>query len=221
MALDPPGGELGLGVFVTPGPHAALTQGPPPGPTVCLYTYPLPFQRWAAAYEEGVATVTSTVRQVPGECWPAEMKCRSRMHYYLADREAARIEPGARAILLDADDCISETSTANILLYREGEGLISPPDESILRGITLGFVVELASRLGITFHRRAIPVGEIETADEMLLLSTPSGILPAVRWNGRPIGTGQPGPVYRRLLAAFSESVGVDIASQARNAVAD
>ena len=216
LALEPPGGELGLGVFVTPGPYATLSQGQSPGPTVCLYTYALPFQLWAAAYEEGVATITSSIRQIPGDCWPAGLKCRSRMHYYLADLEAARTSGGARAMLLDAGGCVTETSTANILFYREGEGLISPPGEAILPGITLEFVAELAQELGIAVHRRAIPAKEIETADEMLLVSTPSGILPGVRCNDRPVGAGRPGAVYRKLLAAFNQSVGVDIARQAR-----
>jgi pyrroloquinoline-quinone synthase len=42
------------------------------------------------------------------------------------------------------------------------------------------------------------------------------GILPATRFDGRPVGTGAPGPVYRRLLAAWSADVGLDIAAQAR-----
>ena len=220
LSFNPPGGELGLGVFVTPGPFATLAGDAPQRPTVCAYTYHLPFQRWARAYEEGVVTVTSPVRQVPNDCWPAELKCRSRMHYYLADRHAAEQHPGARAILLDHDGCVSETSTANILLYREDEGLISPPADAILQGITLDFVSELATGLDIAVHRRPIPAGEIETAEEMLLVSTPSGILPAVQCNGRPIGSGKPGPIYRRLLAAFGESVGVDIGRQALEAAA-
>lgn len=220
LSFDPPGGELGLGVFVTPGPYATLAGDAPLRTTVCAYTYHLPFQRWAGAYEQGVTTVTSSVRQVPDDCWPAELKCRSRMHYYLADRQAAEQQPGARAILLDHDGNVSETSTANILLYRASEGLVSPPDDAILQGITLDFVSELAAGLGIAVQRRPIPAKEIETADEMLLLSTPSGILPAVQCDGRPIGSGMPGPVYQQLLAAFSESVWVDVAAQARDAIA-
>lgn len=216
LAFDPPGGELGLGVFVTPGPYATLAGDDAAGPTVCVYSYALPFRLWAAGYEAGVTTVTSSIRQVPGDCWPAELKCRSRMHYYLAEQEAARKQPGAKAILLDHGGCLSETSTANILLHVAGQGLITPPESASLTGITLEFVSELASQLGIAFERRPIPADEIHSADEMLLTSTPSGLLPAVECDGRPIGTGSPGQVYRQLLAAFSKAVGVDLAQQAR-----
>jgi branched-chain amino acid aminotransferase len=38
--------------------------------------------------------------------------------------------------------------------------------------------------------------------------------MPATRINGQPIGDGKPGPVHRRLLAAWSEEVGLDIGAQ-------
>ena len=98
--------------------------------------------------------MTTAVRQVPGDCWPSELKCRSRMHYYLADREAAAIEPGPRALLLDHEGFVAEASTANALAYRAGEGLLSPPLGKVLRGISMGVVVELTERLGIPFRQR-------------------------------------------------------------------
>ncbi|MFM8703581.1 MAG: hypothetical protein ACKOHG_06875, partial [Planctomycetia bacterium] len=51
---------------------------------------------------------------------------------------------------------------------------------------------------------------------EILLSSTPNCLLPATRFDGRGIGTGLPGPGFRRLLAAWSDRVGLDIAAQAR-----
>ena len=140
------------------------------------------------------------------------------MHYYLADREAARKQPGAKAILLDHEGCLSETSTANLLLHFPGRGLVSPPSQDTLAGITLDFVGELAGQLGISLERRHVPAEEIEAADELMLTSTPSGILPVVECDGRPIGAGSVGPVYRKLLAAFSAAVGVDVARQAMDA---
>ena len=70
-------------------------------PAVCLHTYPLPFHRWAERYREGQALATTDVEQVSPRCWPPSLKCRSRMHYYLADRQAAARDPQARALLLD------------------------------------------------------------------------------------------------------------------------
>src|SRR5205807_1582292 len=82
-----PGDDLGLAIFVTPGAYAALAGRESP-PTVGLHTFPLAFSRWAKSYRGGVALVTTSIEQVPPQCWPAELKCRSRMHYYLADKQA-------------------------------------------------------------------------------------------------------------------------------------
>ena len=138
------------------------------------------------------------------------------MHYYLADREAAARHPGARAILLDENGYVAEASTANVLVYRTGEGLISPPRDHILSGVSLGVVEELAGQLGVPFVMRQLGASEFKSADEAILASTSVCVLPIVECDGRAIGGGTPGPVYRRLLTAWSELVGLEIADQAQ-----
>src|ERR1700722_12845476 len=148
------GDDLGLSLFVTPGPYVTLAPGSSTGPTVGLHTYPLPFRLWSSKYERGETLVVPDIRQVPAECWPAELKCRSRMHYYLAERQAAEISPGARALLVDAEGFVTETSTSNLLVYRSDEGLVSPRRERILPGISSQALAELAQPLGIYFSER-------------------------------------------------------------------
>jgi branched-subunit amino acid aminotransferase/4-amino-4-deoxychorismate lyase len=138
------------------------------------------------------------------------------MHFYLADREAAQARPGARAILLDEDGFVAEATSANVLTYRQGEGLVSPRPEHILFGVSVGVVQELAARLDLPFVTRPLSVDELRTADEAMLTSTSICLVPIVECNGQPIANGKPGPLYRRLLAAWSDMVGVDVAGQAR-----
>lgn len=185
-------------------------------PTVCVHGHPLPFKSWASQFETGVPVVISSIRQVPTNCWPAELKCRSRMHYYLADREAAAKRPGARAIVLDQDGYVAEATTANVFVYREGKGLVSPTAENILVGVSLTVVEELAAKLDIPFVMRQLTVDELRTSDEAMLASTSICALPIIECDGHAIGNGKPGPIYRRLLAVWNELVGVDIAAQAR-----
>ncbi len=213
--LDP-GDDLGLSVFVTPGPYPAYAGDDVlPEPTVCLHTYPLPFRLWAGKYRAGQSLRVTSVRQVGPENWPAALKCRSRMHYFLADREAASVEPGARALLLDREGFVTEASTANLLIYRAEEGLVSPPCEHILHGISMDVALELAAELPIPALHRPLREQDVAPADEVLLTSTPLCLLPVTRFNGRPVGDGRPGEVFGRLLRAWSEAVGVDIAAQA------
>ncbi|MDZ4821303.1 MAG: aminotransferase class IV [Planctomycetota bacterium] len=212
--------DLGVSIFLTPGPYETLADGAPAGVTLGVHTYRLPFDRWAKAYQHGVRLVTTEVQQVPTECWPAELKCRSRMHYYLADRRAAEIEPGARALLLDAAAHVTETSTANLLVWNEATGFVTPPRSRVLPGITLQVTKELSEKLDQPVTERDLTVADLHNADEMILCSTPSCILPVSSLNKKPIGGSThhiPGQMYQRLLSAWNELVGLDIAKQAVN----
>ncbi len=210
-----PGDDLGVSVFVTPGRYLAYSGPGPVTPTLCVHTYPLPFFLWAEKYRSGQSLVLPETRQVPQRCWPAHLKCRSRMHYYLADRQAAAREPGARALLLDLEDFVTETSTANVVIYSTEKGLESPPDERTLPGISLRYLARLAEELRMPFHRRDLTADDLRRADEIFLTSTPLCMIPVTRFEGRPVGDGKPGPVFRTLLRAWSRSVGLDIEGQA------
>jgi branched-subunit amino acid aminotransferase/4-amino-4-deoxychorismate lyase len=210
-------GELGLVHFVTAGEYSgyAGTAGMPvrQGPTFCAHTYRLPLERWARPMQAGARLVTPSVRHVPAQCWDPQIKCRSRMHFYLADREARSIDADAWALLQDLAGNLTETPTANFLLIEDGT-MVSPPAANILPGISRAVAIELARRHGIPFTECDITVPAALAADEALLTSTPYCLLPVTHINGAAIGGGKPGPVFRQLLAAWSAEVGVDISRQ-------
>ncbi|MDA0658722.1 MAG: aminotransferase class IV [Planctomycetota bacterium] len=208
-----PADDLGLSIFVTPGPYAAF--GETGKPLVGMHTYPLAFHSWADKYTTGQRMVIVDVCQVPETCWPAELKCRSRMHYFLADREASQKDAGARALLLDQAGWVSEASTANVFAYFAGTGLVAPPQEKTLPGISLAFVRELAMELDIPFVDRPMRPEELFRANEFFLCSTSPCILPVTRLNGQPIGTGSPGPMGVQLLQKWGEHVGLNLQDQA------
>ncbi len=214
-ALLSDGDDLGLGIFVTPGPYGTLAGLASPGPTVGIYTFPLPFQNWAATYERGQALRTTSIEQVSEKCWPRELKVRSRVHYFLADREAAAAEPGARAVMLDADGFITEGTTANLLLYTARYGLVTPPEGKVLPGISLSAIRDFATTEKIPFAERDIYPVDLANANEVFLCSTSSCILPMVRFNGSAVGDGFPGPMFHRLLTAWNRLAGLDLVAQA------
>lgn len=208
--------ELGMVHFVTAGElpvYAGSAGASPTGPTWCIHTFPLPFRLWARRMREGAHVVTPSTRHIPPQCYDSKMKCRSRMHYFLADQEARLVDPEAIALLLDLDGNVTETSGANFLIV-EGDTIVSPMLNNILPGISRATVAELAPKLGLRFVERDIQVHTVMNADEAFLSSTPYCLLPVTRINGVTIGTGQPGPVLRRLLNAWGDDVGVDIAGQ-------
>lgn len=200
--------DIGVTVFVTPGVPGDAR------PTVCLECQPLAFHTWCDLYEHGQRLAVTSIRQVPTDCWPAALKCRSRMHYYLADQEAKQRDPHARALLLDHQGWVTEASTANLVLIGEGQ-LVSPPQETVLPGISLSMVRELAADLGLEYLERPLKPEELVVADEVLLCSTSPCVWPVSMIDGRPVAGRVPGDYARKLLERWGESVGVDIPVQA------
>jgi branched-subunit amino acid aminotransferase/4-amino-4-deoxychorismate lyase len=214
------GGDLGLIHFVTAGeyPTYAGLAGRPARttPTVCVHTFPLPFELWAAKMQTGAHLVTPSIRHVPPQCYDPKMKYRSRMHFYLANQEARLVDPEASALLLDLHGNVTETATANFLMVERGT-IVSPTLVNTLPGISRATVRELAGKLGVPFVERDLQVYSVLNADEAFLTSTPYCLLPVTKVNGVPIGDGRPGPLFRRLLGAWSEEVGLDIEQQIRD----
>ncbi len=216
--------DLGINHFVTAGEvrgYGRLIGRPVrTTPTVAVLTFPLPFELYADKMRNGVHLVTPSVRQIPPECLDPHLKCRSRMHYYLADEEARRVDPTASALLLDLAGRITETSTANFLMVERGR-IVSPPFARTLAGVSRRTVVELAAQLGIPFVERELSLANALNADEAFLTSTPYCLMPVSRINGQAIGDGQPGPIFQRLLAAWNRLVGLDVMQQVGNATAN
>jgi branched-subunit amino acid aminotransferase/4-amino-4-deoxychorismate lyase len=212
---DAAAADLGLVIFVTPGELAAQHAGRAGSPTTVVHSFPLACSLWAQAYDVGVGLRCVSIQQVPAGCWPISAKIRSRMHYFLADREAAAAEPGARPLLAHTDGRISETSTANVAVVH-GRTITVPPPTDALPGVSLGHLEQLAHVAGLSWQARSLHRDDLISADEVLLTSTPWCLQSAVRLDGVPIGSGKPGSVYRQLLAAWSEGVGLDIVAQAQ-----
>jgi branched-chain amino acid aminotransferase len=210
-----PGQDLALVVFATPGPigyYLGEPGGPGDGPpTLGLHTFPLPLARYAHLFSEGAHVVIPTVRHVDAACVDPRIKQRSRLHWWLADRQVRLREPGASALLLDSQGYATETAAANFLVVRD-RTVLCPPRSIILGGISLQVTQELCRDLGIAFREERLTVSDCQSADEALLTGTAFGLAGVSRINGQSLAW--PGPVYRRLLAAWGEATGIDIASQ-------
>jgi branched-chain amino acid aminotransferase len=153
------------------------------------------------------------VRQIPSVCIDPKIKCRSRMHWWLADQESHQVDPLAVSLCLDLNGNVTETGGSNFLIVSEG-AIISPAPHHILPGISIQTVRELCAELEIEFLEHDFQVYDVINADEAMLASTPYCLAPITKINGVPIGSGQPGPVFERLMQAWSERVGLDIMGQ-------
>lgn len=209
--------DVSLVMFISPGELAvyagAADLDQAMEPTLCMHTFPLPFRRWAPYFRDGAHVVTPWQRHVPPECVDPKIKHRSRLHWWLADQETRLVDPHAVTLLLDLDGNVTECTGANFLMVRDGRVLLPSP-RNILRGVSMVTAIELCEELGIPVEERNFQVYDVVQADEAMLASTPYCLAPATQINGHPIGDGGIGPVFHRLLAAWSERVGRDLLGQ-------
>ncbi len=196
-------------------PHFGTVGRGGAGPNVLVWTHELGFRYWARHYLEGARCVIPSVRHVEAAAQDPRMKTRSRMVFARAEQEAHALDPGAYTLLLDGGGRIAEATGANVLLVRGGE-ILTPRTGAALEGVSLGMARDLSADLGIPVREADLTTYDVLVADEALLSSTPYGLLPVTRVNGAPVGSGQPGPVFARLIDAWSESVGVNIVDQAQ-----
>ena len=196
--------------LMKPGPTSSQSNPA----TVMIFTSPMDLRGWARYYTEGCHAVTSISRAIPAQSLDARIKNRSRLFYTLADAESRLIDPEAQCVILDTDGFVSENKGGNIFAVIDGE-LRTPTSENCLAGISRRTVLELAAELGVhTRETRLLPY-DLYTAEEVFFTSTPYCIMPATRFNGLPVNDGRVGAVTQRLLAAWSERVGMDIVAQA------
>lgn len=169
----------------------------------------------ADRYAGGAHFVITPQQSVPARYIDPKAKNRSRIYYKLADLHAANLEEGAMALLTDERGFITEGTGNNFFMVRDGQ-ILTPKPHDILRGVSRQACMELAQSQGMPVVEADISPYDVRAADEAWFTSTTICMIPVTRFDFRPVGDGAPGPVYRQLLTAWSEAVGVDIASQAR-----
>ena len=150
--------------------------------------------------DKGVACISMTdVRWLHND-----IKSVSLLGAVLA-RQAA-VDAGVTETVQFRDGFLTEASSSNVWVVRNGALLSPPRDEKILEGIRMGLLAELSQRCGIDFRIEPIPEADVRSADELLLTSATKEILSIVELDGKPVGSGKPGPVFRKLLAAYQEA---------------
>jgi len=209
-----PGAELGLVYYITAGENwvyagSAGMQGTPI-PTVVQHTFPLPFSLWKKIFLEGIHCVTPSVRHWPPQCLSSKIKNRNRLHMWIGDHESHLADPKAMSLFLDINGNITETGGSNFVIYRDGV-VISPRRHNILWGVSLTVLTELLDELGVPFMEDDIQVYDVINAEEAWVPTTPYCLGPVVKINGRPIGSGAIGPLWRQIINLWSAKVDKDI----------
>ena len=169
----------------------------------------------APLFETGAHFVITRQRSVPARYIDPKSKNRSRIHYKIAELQANRMEQGATALLTDERGFITEGPGSNFFIAKDGE-VLTPKPHDILRGVSREACMQFAQKLGLPVREADIEPYDVRAADEAWSTSTPYSMLPVTRFDFQPVGDGKPGPLFTRILNAWSAEVGVDLAAQAR-----
>jgi len=149
--------------------------------------------------------VARTLRNAPSALDPG-IKSGNFLNNIQAVREAN--ESGAfEAIMFAQGGRIAEATQSNVFLVLEGELVTPHPRAGLLRGITRDLVLELAQSDGIPVAERDLVLADLERADELFLTSSLKEVLPVRRVDGRPVGSGCPGPITARLVELYRQEV--------------
>jgi D-alanine transaminase len=185
-------------IEVTRGVAPRVHQFPAVAVAPTVYLFAAEFQRPSRErWEQGFRSVT-----VPDQRWARVDVKTIQLLPNVLGRQAA-VEHGADEIVYVKDGMAIEGALNNFFTVFGETVVTHPTSNQILPGISREVVLELCQRLGYKVEQKAITVEEMFQADEAFHTGTLSEVKPCVQVDGRPIGSGKPGPVTRALFDAF------------------
>jgi D-alanine transaminase len=167
-------------------------------PTVFMMSNPLVLPT-REQVERGVAVITAQDNR-----WlRCDLKTTSLVGNVLMRQLA--VDHDAVETVMFRDGHLTEASASNVLIVRDGTIIAPPKDNLILPGITYDATLEIAHDAGVSLDVRAVTHAETLGADEMWLSSSTKEVLAVTKVDEKPFAGGAPGPVFRRVWAAFQE----------------
>ncbi len=165
-------------------------------PTVFMMSNPLVTPA-PALVESGVACITAQDYR-----WlNCDIKSVSLLGNCLLRQLSADV--GAAETILFRDGKLTEASASNVFIVRDGVVLTPPKDNMVLPGITYDVVLEIARAREFEVEVRAVTEAEVRSADEIWLTSSTKEVLAVTLLDGKPVGDGRPGPLFRRMHALY------------------
>lgn len=112
-------------------------------------------------------------------------------------------EQGAFEGWMVEDGKVTEGTSSNAYIVKDGKVITRPLSNSILAGCTRRSLFRMAKEEGVVIEERLFTPEEAYAADEAFLTSASNFVLPIVEIDGKRVGGGQPGPVVRKLREIY------------------
>lgn len=153
-------------------------------------------------YQRGVhVVIVDIVRNHPRTVDPM-IKSNNLLNCALAAQQALRL--GAyEGLMRNARGDLTECTTSNLFVVKDGEALTPPLESGLLPGITRECLFEVGQDVGVSVREQVLRDDDLYTGDEAFLTGTTREVVPIVTVDDRTIGSGRPGPVTKALLEGF------------------
>src|SRR5699024_8739916 len=168
-----------------------------------IYAYVQDLPRKLENLENGVCTITQ-----PDVRWEnCYIKSLNLLPNVLAKQEAK--EHDCYEAILHKDGVVTECSSSNVFLVKDGKIKTHPATKAILHGCVRIRVEQFAESLGIPFDETAFTTDEIRDADELFLSSSTSEIIPITSVDNQVVADGKPGSITRSLQTEYEKDAGI------------
>ena len=171
-----------------------------------LYVIATPFGNYVDI-EKGIRLMTSSWRRNADEALPARGKIVGGYVNMAFQKSEAELNGYDEALVLTPSGHASEASAANLYMVRGGTLITPPVSDDILEGVTRKAILTLAADLGIPTEIRSIDRSELYVCDEVFLCGTGVQVSAAIEVDHRAVGTGQIGPISRRISETYFDAV--------------
>jgi branched-chain amino acid aminotransferase len=176
-----------------------------PKPTVIIISDTISIMS-SEAKEKGITTIIAWVRRNSVDSTTHEIKSLNYLNSVIAKMEATA-NGVDEAICLDKNGFISEGVGENLFIVKDGKLITPPSSTGALAGITAKFTINLAKSLGYEVAETNLTPFQLFTADEAFFTGTAAEVVPIREVNKRQIGSGSPGPITKKLMAAFQKAI--------------
>jgi branched-chain amino acid aminotransferase len=136
---------------------------------------------------------------------PPQAKVAANYASPMAAKWAARRAGYDEVLFVDGEGFVAEGPTTNVFWVEAAGALRTPPEETVLLGVTRRSILEIAKHDGLDAAETRVRPPELLEASEVFLTGTTAGVWPVASIDDQPIGDGEPGPVSRHLRERFDQ----------------
>ena len=158
-------------------------------------------------YEKGLELITCSTRRPSHATLSPQVKSLNYLNNIMAKVEC--IKAGViEGLMLNDAGTVAECTGDTVFIVKKGVIVTPKITDGALDGITRGVIFDLCDRFDIELIEDTITRYDVYTADEVFLTGTAAEVIPVVKVDDRPIGNGEPGEIFRQMLAGFREEAG-------------